>query len=304
MGDPNADDFISDLDRPAGERAAANPGPDPTRVASAFGNPAPPTAADPTGVAPLPQGATGPGRSQSGNSVDIDDTKKGRLSLPLSPQRGAGTDRGVPLGELIKGRGGAGDTEPPASVSESARTPAASRDTTAQWTPDPGGRLEKQIMTLSEQVRSARLQAAHRKKLLMAWVPGGLLAGLLTGFVVGRAAEDPEPPRPALVLVAPNKEPTQLAYKQDGRKVTERDVRDAEGMLKAAYEHLEARRLNEAENILRLCIQVADLPECHRTLGSLFAFTFDPRAAVHLRRFVELAPHAAGATSIRRMLDE
>ena len=55
--------------------------------------------------------------------------------------------------------------------------------------------------------------------------------------------------------------------------------------------------------MLKLCIESADLPDCHKTLGTLLTLTRSPQAPAHLRRYLELAPAAPDAAAIKEALD-
>ena len=71
----------------------------------------------------------------------------------------------------------------------------------------------------------------------------------------------------------------------------------------AAMEHLQKRDLDAAERVLGLCIEIADLPECHKTMGTLLALTNNPAAITHFRHYLNVAPTAPDAGKIRRALE-
>jgi len=59
----------------------------------------------------------------------------------------------------------------------------------------------------------------------------------------------------------------------------------------------------EAENLLRLCLQKADLPECHYQLGVVYANLDDTKQSLkHYRKFVELEPNSEKAPKVRAIL--
>jgi hypothetical protein len=75
-------------------------------------------------------------------------------------------------------------------------------------------------------------------------------------------------------------------------------------LYREGWAQLEAGKVKEAREPLKECARLApDLPECHRGLGALYKKMRNPtKAALHLRRYLELAPDAADAERVRRDL--
>ncbi|MEQ9500938.1 MAG: protein kinase [Deltaproteobacteria bacterium] len=63
-------------------------------------------------------------------------------------------------------------------------------------------------------------------------------------------------------------------------------VRRARNYYARARRALEENRVDEAERALGICIEIADLAECHRTLAAILSLTNDPAAAAHLERYL------------------
>jgi tetratricopeptide (TPR) repeat protein len=54
---------------------------------------------------------------------------------------------------------------------------------------------------------------------------------------------------------------------------------------------------------LEQCVELADLPKCHRTLGSVYAQIGDTRRSVEqYRRYLELEPRALDAGRVREII--
>lgn len=73
----------------------------------------------------------------------------------------------------------------------------------------------------------------------------------------------------------------------------------AERLLQASRQALAERRIQTAERNLGMCIELADLPDCHKILGLILTVTEHPSARAHLERYVELAPNDREAGLVR-----
>lgn len=76
----------------------------------------------------------------------------------------------------------------------------------------------------------------------------------------------------------------------------------AKNLLGVARRALSDRDTRAAVRELGLCIELADVPECHETLGLLLLVMGNPAARAHLLRFLELAPNSDDAEPIRRRM--
>ncbi|MCK6551854.1 hypothetical protein L6R52_38825, partial [Myxococcota bacterium] len=90
-------------------------------------------------------------------------------------------------------------------------------------------------------------------------------------------------------------------YAKDGTPTPD-DATAARGFHAAALDHLGRQDLPGAEGLLRQCIEAADLPECHRTLGTILSLTGHPAARTHFDHYLHIAPSAPDADAIRRLL--
>lgn len=86
------------------------------------------------------------------------------------------------------------------------------------------------------------------------------------------------------------------------QRPSDEDRKSARALLQQAQQQLQTRNLDQAEQLLGLCIQLADLPECHRGLGALLSLTQAPEARTYIERYLELAPDAPDATALRQSL--
>ncbi|MBK6685003.1 MAG: serine/threonine protein kinase [Deltaproteobacteria bacterium] len=162
-------------------------------------------------------------------------------------------------------------------------------------------RLERQVAKLKEDLATARRLANPPKK-NGPWILGVVAAlglGTLAGVGVSRAIG----PAAGLVLVGPRLDQEAPALIPTGRVPDARALADAQGMLERGREHQKERHLDEAERLYALCVELADLPDCHRGLGTLLSVYGDPQGRAHLLRYLELAPDASDAPAIRQALD-
>lgn len=214
-----------------------------------------------------------PGTTAASGSTDV--------TLPMPPS----SPRGIP--PLILPSAGSGDLTVPAgpSLALEAQVP----------------RLERQVAKLKDDLAAARRLANPPKKHgpWIAGVVGALLLGALGGLGLSRALG----PAAGVVLIGPRLDNESPPLIPTGRVPDARALADARGMLERGREHQRDRHLDEAERLYALCVELADLPDCHRALGSLLSLYGDPQGRAHLRRYLELAPNASDAPAIRRALD-
>lgn len=88
------------------------------------------------------------------------------------------------------------------------------------------------------------------------------------------------------VLPVEVKAPVRFSLGATDRPLSPTDVRRARGHFARARAALADNRVVEAERELGTCIEVADLPECHRTLAALLSLVGDPAAGAHLERYL------------------
>jgi serine/threonine protein kinase len=108
-------------------------------------------------------------------------------------------------------------------------------------------------------------QPALPRRRLMRLGAAGLAAGILAGTLLSW-------------MVAPELEP-RFHYRGPP---ADNDL--ARELLLEAQRKLEEKDLDSAERSLGECIEIADLPQCHRVLGVMLSITGDPAAAAHLSR--------------------
>jgi hypothetical protein len=169
-------------------------------------------------------------------------------------------------------------------------------------------KLQRQIATLKDQLEAARRQVPaqippwKRAAPIGGAAGGALLLGLLAGAFL---FHPPRPAEPIVILAPPKLEPAAPVYRYkpgDRPMPSANDLRDARQMLATAEEHLAQRDLDGAQRLLGVCIEIADLPDCHKTLGGLLALTRSAAARTHLERYLKLAPDAPDADAVRQAL--
>jgi serine/threonine protein kinase len=165
-------------------------------------------------------------------------------------------------------------------------------------------KLLRQIGALQKDLERARAKRVERPS-AGPWIAlafFSLFAGVAAGWF-GRMGNDPPPP---LVLVPSHGDvlidPKQ-SYDEKRGIPSAKQREEAREMLAAASESLAKKDLATAERLLVMCIEIADLPECHKTLGSILALEGDAAARAHFERYVDLAPDAPDAAQIRKLLD-
>ncbi len=190
---------------------------------------------------------------------------------------------------------------------------SAAKDDTAPPGTDPELPVwaENQLKALKKQVRrlqeEAQVNSVTEKKpknaLTRPQLALGtflvLLIGLLSGFLL-----TPKPTiQPQIYLISPGSSgDSEAAAKTGPEKAKDRDVVDAQAMWKTAQEKLLAQDLEGAKRMLHLCIQIADLPRCHRSLASIYSLLEAPEARGHWQHYLRLAPDGPEAPAIRRAL--
>ncbi|MEO1336579.1 MAG: hypothetical protein AAFV29_13095, partial [Myxococcota bacterium] len=126
------------------------------------------------------------------------------------------------------------------------------------------------------------------------------------GIICGSLANERASSESALIfmtMVEPVEPAKPVAAYDRSSPPADQDLRDAREMLRAAREHLVRRDINGALRLLRLCVEIADLPACHRELGTILTLIRDPAARTHYRRYIEVRPDAPDAKVIRRALN-
>lgn len=273
-----ADDLSDDLP-PVGARPAEE---DPTRLLiPAMPRRARPGDADTADTALPP--APGP-PSRTDTETDPPLGPESRAETPALPAAPTGGDAGVPLDELLRRQ-------------DVAAAPPSPAETRIDW-------LERQLARTREELDRARQQAAAPAPSRLPWVLLALATGVV-GAVVGTRlpAEAPEAPR--ITLVAPTAAVTASPPATYDRETppSPQDLTDARGMLATAQDHLRAGRLESAFPTLEECVRIADLPDCHKLLGTILGLRQDPRARLHFVRYLQVAPAAPDADEIRRFLE-
>ena len=120
------------------------------------------------------------------------------------------------------------------------------------------------------------------------------LAILVLGFIVGLYVGGQPSPAPNLVLVANYGRDRAAARYAGTGAAPPQDRADAQSLLKEAREHLEKRDIEGAIRLYKLCINLADLPLCHRDLGSVLALIGEPAARTHFKPLSRPEPSGAG----------
>jgi hypothetical protein len=164
-------------------------------------------------------------------------------------------------------------------------------------------RLERQIARLKEQLHAVRQERASPRRPLIRWALVVLVTAAASVLATISLSVHKRPSE--IVLVAPGTGDVALlvaSYKGDGVFKPE-EIRDAQGLHESALAELKKKDLDAAEALLRECIELADLPECHRTLGTMLALTLNPAARAHFEHYLSISPSAPDAEQIRRLLE-
>lgn len=182
-------------------------------------------------------------------------------------------------------------------------------------------RLTQANRRLREELAAARRATPVRRR------TAGILAlaTFAAGTIIGALTNDSPPVAPTLVIVptdlppppvaplaarsvVPTVEPTGVPSvvpsAAGAAPSMEQDRRDAREMRRAAHEHLRRRDIDASLRLFRLCIEIADLPACHRDLASVLTLIGDNAAREHLLRYLALAPNAPDAAAIRAALQK
>lgn len=252
------DDDLLDLDRPAGERG-------------------------PRADAPAP-----PRGPRSPQPEPLPEPERPRLRLPGV---GRAASRAVPPA-----------AGPEVDDLRETSLPELPAEALAPVEPPPRSLVDDQVLDLRRQIgrlesELSKERARPKPPALLPRVLGAAgVAGVL-GLALGWAIH-PETREPVEVTILPPI-PEQRAVPAPSRRAVGADgVRDARHLLGSARKQLSARDLNGAESALELCIEAADLPECHRQLGSLRALVQDPRAWASFERYLSLDPDSPQARRI------
>ena len=89
---------------------------------------------------------------------------------------------------------------------------------------------------------------------------------------------------------------------ESGAQNNSKQIPEALAQLKRARKLLRAHKISQAEQALRQCIKIADMPSCHHILASLWTILDDPRAQNQLKEYLRVAPKGKAADNIRRFL--
>jgi hypothetical protein len=211
------------------------------------------------------------------------------LRLPgPSPRDAEAIERATPLSEMLAKRGEAAPAVVP--VDDLAVAPLSSSP--------PPARLERQIAALREQLAQAKRSAQRARSLALAVaIPVAALAGGGAGWLIPHRA----PEAPVVVLSPAGSELGEVrAQMPDGRTPSSGDLADARGMLINAQAAFAKGDFQSAARALGLCIEIADLPDCHKLLGTYLALSGHPAARTHLEHYLRIAPAAPDAPQIRR----
>lgn len=166
--------------------------------------------------------------------------------------------------------------------------------------------LERQLQRVRQERQEERMRTAQLRASRLRWRVVAV-AALAVGIVAGILARPRSGPPPSLVLVPSRATPlgAPKSRPDPDRVITEADRTDAREMLAAAEERLTKRDLEGAERLLGLCIDVADLPGCHKRLATMLTLIGEHgRARFHYEHFLDTAPGDPDAPAIRRVLRE
>jgi hypothetical protein len=324
-GERVADDFDEDMTQvsqsspgspdatvvtpPHGGSAAAEEETSPKRPAGALMSPAGARTAGPVSVDfPEPTDRLPAFPSGTFAAPDRIDAHAEPTRPPKGPEdtRPPGPIAQAPPPAALPTPGGKADPRPPVPLEEIVESVERVRPPLDE-TKDLGtARIERQLVRMREELAASRQAAANLRTSRTSWrimFAGALLVGLVAGFFV-RPQGNLEP---SLVLLPPADTAVGPAkFRHDPtRSISPQDRRDAAEMLEAAQERLAKRDLDGAERLLGLCIEVADLPACHKTIATMLTITGDHgRARSHYEHFLDTAPSDPDAARIRDVLRE
>jgi serine/threonine protein kinase len=167
-------------------------------------------------------------------------------------------------------------------------------------------RLERQIARLKEQLAQARKEAVrapdhtYGRTILIAVLAVGI--GAIAGFLARASVTRPAP---ALILVAPTTPLTDAnAVYRATNAPGSAALENARADFDAAMKRLQEGDVEQAETYLERCIETADLPACHKMLGTVLALRGDPSANTHFEHYLTIAPTDPDADAIRRILEK
>ncbi|MCC7384003.1 MAG: serine/threonine protein kinase [Deltaproteobacteria bacterium] len=258
---------------------------------------------DTSGIAPLPPEVQPSHWNETpGAATDVEQRPARGLKLPSPSQmRSEGNvEEARPLAAMVAQRESAAPAARPSAVpveEVSALGGGASAGATSE-------RHERQIAAMREQVASVRREA-KRQRLIAAAIAA--VAGAGIGLFIGLAVPHGPAPVPTVIVVPPADAPfSDLRFQLKpgetaGPSAT--DLADAQNMLSSARESLKERDFEGATRYLGLCIEIGDLPDCHKLLAAFLSLTRDPAARTHLEHYLRIAPAAPDATHLREVLE-
>jgi eukaryotic-like serine/threonine-protein kinase len=144
-------------------------------------------------------------------------------------------------------------------------------------------RYERQITAMREQLATSKKKARSSYLFgLLAATPVAIAIGVALGWYYPRPIKAPA--RQVVILSVP----TDPVEGSDQRpQPSSKDLEDGRTMLVLAKEALLKKDFDSATRELRLCIEIADLPECRAILASYLSLIGDPEAATHLGRYLK-----------------
>ena len=282
------DDLFQDLDKPAGERTP-----------------------------PRPVREKPPREDYAQKPTQRELTPPKALTLE-HPSLVQSQDQGRPLSELVQER------RPSTTEATSPARPAIAVGPTAPSRLSQERRAilgddttEARVVLLNDQIATLRNQLAEARRAAATPLPGpksspipivaAAAAALIIGLAVGALMPRGEAPAPTITLVpAAAKSLGDPMYDYQGRSgavPSAQDVVDAKNQLGNADDQLKKRAYDRAKEYLRFCIEIADLPECHKRLATILALEQHPSARTHLEHYLRIAPSAPDAEEIRKRLD-
>lgn len=236
-------------------------------------------------IPPLP---SSPGQKDSVTAMALPVSPSSPLP-PADPQSTAVTVQDMPLFELAK-REEAASQQPQIVDLEDAQII----------------RLERQIARLKEQLAQARRESMRTPESntgrTLAIALFALLVGAMGGFLLRMALHRPAP---SIVLIAPTSALVEAKASYRGTSAPgPAALENARLDLVSAHESLKRAELSEAESFLIRCVESADVPECHKLLGTVLALRGDPAANTHFAHYLTIAPSGPDADAIRAILEK
>jgi hypothetical protein len=185
----------------------------------------------------------------------------------------------------------------PSALHEGEVTPLAAGEAHAA---EPRGEPGSRAMNLSTdngfQSRRAErtpLRSAGREGWWRALLAGGVAA--VIGWGVGSAVR-------AIGLLDFGRSVEPLYGYRGALKPSPKDAALARRMLAEAESEIRQANLEAAERLLGTCVELSDLPDCHRALASMLSVTGSLHARAHLERYVATATAADDLEIVRNIL--